>query len=175
MIKNIKVLFLTLFLFFLNSYSFAENKISFIDVNYIFINSDAGKKINNQIKEKNKKINNEISNFQKKIEEEKNKLNNQKNVLSKEDFIKQARALEVKVKEYNIAISKNKNELNLFKNKTKNEFYIQLTKVVHDYAIKNSIEIILKKKNIFIGKKDFDISKDILNLFNKEVKVIKIK
>ena len=60
MIKIVKILFITLFLLSFGSFSFAENKISFIDVNYIFINSDAGKKINKEIKKKNEKINNEL-------------------------------------------------------------------------------------------------------------------
>ena len=34
--------------------------------------------------------------------------------------------------------------------------------------------MILKKKDIFIGKKELDITQDVMNLFNKEVKVIKI-
>ena len=35
--------------------------------------------------------------------------------------------------------------------------------------------MILKKEDILIGKKNLDITKDILDLFNKEVKAIKIK
>ena len=175
MLKNIKVLFLTLCLLFFNTYLSAENKISFIDVNYIFINSDAGKKINNKIKTKSKKINDELLNYQKKIEEEKLKLNNQKNILSKEEFQKQAKGLEKKVKEYNGALTKDNGELKKYTNKAQNEFYLQLSTIVQEYAVNNSIEIVLKKKNILIGKKNLDITKDIMNLFNKKVKVIKIK
>jgi|TARA_Y100000389_G_C17369628_1_gene468272 outer membrane protein len=174
MIKIVKILFITLFLLSFGSYSFAENKISFIDVNYIFINSDAGKKVNKEIKKKNEKINNELSSYKKKIEDEKKKLVNQKNVLSKEELQKQTRDLEKKVKEYNGILSKNNKELNRFTNKAKSEFFIQLSIVTQKFAIDNSIEMILKKKDIFIGKKELDITQDVMNLFNKEVKVIKI-
>ena len=173
--KNINIFFLALCLLFFNSYSLAESKISFIDVNYIFINSEAGKKVNKQIDEKNKKINNKVLNYKKKIEEEKKRLVNQKNVLSKEELQKQTRDLEKKVKEYNGTLSKNKGELNRYSNKAKNEFFIQLTKVTQEYAAKNSISVIIKKKNIFIGKKELDITQNVMNSFNKEVKVIKIK
>ena len=174
MFKNIKFVLLTLCFLFVNSYLLAESKLSFIDVNYIYNNSNAGKKINNQIKEKTKKINDELSNYQKKIEEEKIKLNNQKNILSKDEFVKQARELEKKVKEFNVKLSKNKNELKIHVNKAKNEFYLKLTKIVQDYAVSNSIEMILKKEDILMGKKNLDITKDIMNLFNKEVKIIKV-
>ena len=41
----------------------ANEKIVFIDINYIFNNSDAGKKLQNEILEKNDQINNEINKF----------------------------------------------------------------------------------------------------------------
>ena len=38
----------------------------------------------------------------------------------------------------------------------------------------NSINVIIDKKNIFIAKSEHDITKDILELINKEVKNIKL-
>ena len=35
---------------------------------------------------------------------------------------------------------------------------------------KNSIDIVIDKKNIFIAKTDKDITKDILEIINKEIK-----
>ena len=55
------------------------------------------------------------------------------------------------------------------------QFYINLTKIMQDYALSNSVEMILKKEDILIGKNNLDITKEIMNLFNKNVKVIKIK
>ena len=133
MIKNIKI-FLFIFLFLFQSpISFADNKISFIDVNLIFINSDAGKKINDQIKDQREKINEEFLTYKKIIEEEQTKLSNQKNILSNEELRNKALDLEKKAKEYNAIISKN-NELNVFKDKVTREFYINLTKIMQDYA-----------------------------------------
>ena len=42
------------------------------------------------------------------------------------------------------------------------------------YAKENSISIILKKENILIGKTNLDISQNILDIFNKNVKTIKV-
>ena len=46
---------------------------------------------------------------------------------------------------------------------------------MQDYALSNSVEMILKKEDILIGKNNLDITKEIMNLFNKNVKDIKIK
>ena len=46
-------LFLSIiFLFFQTIFVSAQDKIAFIDLNYIFLNSEAGKNINLQIKDK---------------------------------------------------------------------------------------------------------------------------
>ena len=67
--KEYKNLFIYIFFLFQSPISFADNKISFIDVNLIFMNSDAGKKINDQIKDKREKINEEFLTYKKIIEE----------------------------------------------------------------------------------------------------------
>ena len=56
------------FVFFLlySNNSFSSEKIVFIDINYIFVNSIAGKDLNNEIKSKNEKLNYEIDEFKKK-------------------------------------------------------------------------------------------------------------
>ncbi len=44
--------------------------------------------------------------------------------------------------------------------------------IIKDYASKNSINLVLKKENIIIGKDNFDISIDILELVNNKIKSI---
>ena len=44
--------------------------------------------------------------------------------------------------------------------------------ILEEYAKSNSIDIILKKDNVLIGKTNLDISQNILELYNKKVKKI---
>ena len=62
--------FFTFFLIFSTQLN-ASEKIVFIDINFIFNNSDAGKDLKNKISEKNDKINNEINKFKIDIENKK--------------------------------------------------------------------------------------------------------
>ena len=48
-----------------------------------------------------------------------------------------------------------------------------LNRILGKYADENSISLIIQKKNIVIGKSKMDITKQILEIFNKEVKEIK--
>ena len=51
----------------------AQDGIAFIDLNYLFNNSLAGKKINEQIQKKTKTLNSEVKTFREKISKEKEK------------------------------------------------------------------------------------------------------
>ena len=174
MINKFLTFILVLFFYF-NQYSYAENKILFIDVEFIYLNSIAGKEINKKIQSDTKKINDELLSLQNEIQKDKDKIMSQKNVLSQEELQKKTIDLEKKAKSYNDRMSKKNNELNIYGNKAKVEFYNQLTKIVAEYAAKNSIEMIVKKENILIGKTNLDATKDILDIFNKNIKTIKIK
>ena len=62
----------------ITNYSYANNSIYFIDLDYIYKNSIAGKKINEQIKKEIKKINDQLQTFKKEIDNKRTKLVNQK-------------------------------------------------------------------------------------------------
>tara|TARA_S200000501_G_C20516289_1_gene609239 strand:+ start:149 stop:673 length:525 start_codon:yes stop_codon:yes gene_type:complete len=171
--RILSIIFFLTFFSLINAYS--QEKLLFIDINYIFSNSEAGKKINKEIQNKNKKINSEFSEFQKKIDSEKETLLTQKNVLSDEEYKKKLSKLEKNLNEYNSIINKKNKDLNNFKTKVRLEFSNNLNKILQDYSKKNSISMILKKENVLIGKTNLDATKDILDLFNKNIKKISVK
>ena len=96
MLKKINFFLIIIFSFFVNTYSFSENNILFIDIEHIYFNSNAGKIVNKKIQSETKKINDEFSGYNKKIQEEKDKLVNQKNILSQEEL--QKKSIELKKK-----------------------------------------------------------------------------
>ena len=174
MIKKIPtIIFFLNFFFTSNIYS--QEKLAFIDINYIFNNSDAGKKINKVINEKNKKINNEFNEYQKKFDSEKKTLLTQKNVLSEEEYKKKFVKLEKNLNEYNSIINKKNLDLNNFKTKVRVEFSKNLNNILEDYSKKNSISMILKKENILIGKTNLDVTQEVLDIFNDNIKKISVK
>ena len=173
---NKKILTIIFFLnFFVTSNIYSQEKLVFIDINYIFNNSDAGKKINKVINEKSKKIINEFNEYQKKIDTKKKTLLTQKNVLSEEEYKKKFVKLEKNLNEYNSIINKKNLDLNNFKTKVRVEFSQNLNKILEDYSKKNSISMILKKENILIGKTNLDVTQEVLDLFNDNIKKISVK
>ncbi len=164
-----------IFIFITNNNVIAQDNLVFIDVNYIFNNSLAGKKVNDDIKNLSKKINSDLKKFQKKINSEKENILKQKNVLSEEEFKKKIADLDKKVKNYNSELNKENNELINLKKKARIEFSNQLKQILQNFAKKNSINMILTKENILIGRTELDVTNDILDLYNKNFKKIVVK
>ena len=172
--RNIIFFFLIFFVFTSNNTTLAEINISFVDVDYIYSNSKIGKKIDNKLKSEKQKINDKLTSYQKNIKDEKEKLINQKKIISEEKFKNQAIDLEKQIKKYNKLISDNNNSFIKYKAEIKSLFLKKLMNIVREYAEVNSIQLILNKKDIIIGQNAMDISNDILKLVNKKMNDIKL-
>ena len=175
MLKKTHKIIFYIFIFAFTTNAFSQDKIAFIDLNFILNNSSAGKKINKELKTKTEKIASEFKDIQNKIEKEKKKISAQKNVISKEEYNKMIIDLENDIKKYNSSIQKKQNNLAKYKNQVRSEFSNQLKTVLEEYSKENSISMILRKENLLIGKNTLDVTNDILNLFNKNVKTIKVQ
>jgi len=172
--RNIIFFFLIFFVFTSNNTTLAEINISFVDVDYIYSNSKIGKKIDNKLKSEKQKINDKLTSYQKNIKDEKEKLINQKKIISEEKFKNQAIDLEKQIKKYNKLISDNNNSFIKYKAEIKSLFLKKLMNIVREYAEVNSIQLVLNKKDIIIGQNAMDISNDILKLVNKKMNDIKL-
>ena len=118
-----------------------------------------------------------ISKFKKKEKEifdKEKKLVSQKNVLSKEDFESKIKDLRSDISNYQRERNKTSNDIAKLRIKASTKLINKLTPILEDYSKKNSIRIIVQKKNIVMGKKEDDITKDILELVNQKVKNIKL-
>tara|TARA_Y100000741_G_scaffold228534_1_gene174574 strand:+ start:283 stop:786 length:504 start_codon:yes stop_codon:yes gene_type:complete len=164
-----KKTFVTLFIFFFfyNTHVFSQVSIAFIDVNYIYANSKTGKKIIKEIDNKQSKINKDFKDYQNKLNKERDDLLSKKNVLEQNEFKKKISELENKLIKYQQEISKKNKDLLNFRNKSKNDFATSLRSTLEKYAKDNKISLILRKEQLLLGESGLDITKEILELFNK--------
>ena len=171
-----KILISILFFIFLiiPSYSYSSEKIVYLDVEKIMQESLAGKSIIAQLK---KKRESSISKFKKKekdIFDKEKKLIAQKNVLSKDEFESKIKELRNEISNYQKERNKTSNDIAKLRIKASTRLISKLTPILEEYAKKNSIRIIIQKKQIVMGTKEDDITKDILELFNQKIKNIKL-
>ena len=153
----------------------ANQKIVFIDVELILTKSISGEYMNSNI---NKIQNEKIKEFKKKRENFQNedkKLLGKKNILEKSKFEEQVINLRNKIIDFNKEKKIFSNNLNKKKLNGTNQILNTLNLILTDYATKNSISLILQKKNILLGENSIDITQDILKLLDNKIKKINLK
>ena len=161
-------------LIFLSSYA-EEQKIVYLNVDMIMQQSIAGKSIKNQLEKLHKK---NLEKFKKNDEILKNKEKKiiaQKNILNQEDFQKEIRSLRTEIINFQKEQVKARDDINKLRIGATNKLISKLSPILEEYAKKNSISLILQKKNIVMGKKEIEITNEILEITNKEIKDIKLK
>ncbi len=159
------LIFILLNILTLNS----KAEIVYIDINFILNSSDVGKNLNiylQTIKNKNslkyEKIENDLVNKEK-------SLIAQQNILDKEQFQKKLQKLTSEVQKYRSDKKVSLEELNNIKiNKTK-EILLALNPIITKYVDENSISIVIPKKNIVVGRKNLDITNQIIKLLNNNI------
>tara|TARA_B100001123_G_C15330536_1_gene1031072 strand:- start:2551 stop:3072 length:522 start_codon:yes stop_codon:yes gene_type:complete len=167
------IIILITFFFITNVYS--ENKIAYIDLKKVFSESLVGKSINNQIKivENNKKI--EFEEKEKKIKSDEGNLLSKQNILSKDELDKLINDLKIRVNKY----QNDRNEFNKKLSKQQvlytNKILTILKPILSEYVKENKISLLLNKNIVVVGKKDLDITENIVQLLNKQIKDLEFK
>ena len=169
-----KYYFLFFFLFFYTN-SFAEEKIVYLDINFLLIESDAGKYINSELKKINDKNINEFKKIENEIKNEEDKLLKQKNILKDEEFNNKLNLLKEKYKSYQELKNTKNNNLKALRDNAANQILKIINEILAEYSTKNKISLIMEKKNIIIGKTELDITKNILILLNAKIKKVELK
>ena len=162
--------FCLLFIFFNFSYSVADTKIAYIDLDNIFQKSNHGKKIISKLNEINNKNISNIKVKENEIIELDKEVKIKKNLITQNDLNLMISDLNNKVSDlkiYRDNLIKNYEES---KNNEIKEFFTRINPILQDYMRKNSIDFILDKKNIFIATKNNDITDIILELINNNIK-----
>ena len=167
------ILLISIFSFICNQKSFAEDLIIvFVDMDKIIATSNAGKKIQSSMDKFAKKENQKFDSIESNLKKKEQEILKQKNILSKEELDKKIKSFQSELlKLRNDKIDFNKRLVKMNKEST-NRMVNQINKILTQYAFDNSVSLIIQKKNIIIGKKELDITPQVLKEFNSKVKSI---
>ena len=148
--------------FLINTSVNANTKIVFIDIDYLINNSLIGKSTLSKLDKINSKNIEILNDKEKKLRIIEEEIKTKKNVISEAEFKKEIEDFKKNVNTFNL---EKKNLSEDFKKIQKNELNELLEKfnsIINEYISKNSIDIVLNKKNLYMGKLSSDITKDIL-------------
>ena len=154
----------------LSSISFnSKAEIAFIDINFILNSSEVGKNLNTYIENIKNKNSLKYEKIETELVQKEQSLIAQQNILDKDEFQKKLKTLTSEVQEYRSNRKISLEELNNIKiNKTK-EILSALNPIITKYVETNSISIVIPKKNIVVGRKNLDITNQVIKLLNKNI------
>ena len=166
--------FFTFLLIFFGTTNLYADLPHYIDFKFILNESNAGKKAQDHLKNKfNKGIEN-IDKKKKSLQEEERKIIDQKKLIKPEEYKEKVNKLRTKVQ----SLQKERNQLlesvSKQRNKAKSELLKALNPIISNYMKEKKIRMVIDKKNLLLADDALDITKDIINLLNKNLKTIKL-
>ena len=171
--KLFKLIIFFFILLLFNISKINAEQIVYINMEKIMKQSKAGKHIIDKISKSNEKNINKFKKIEEDLKKQEQDLISKKNVISQNEFQTKLDNLKKKISEYR---SKRQN---IIQESTKKrvqasaEFSQKIKPILGDYAAKNNISIIVQKKNIIMGKKELDITDDVLKIVDEKITKIK--
>ncbi len=158
-------------LFFIFSQSaYANDKIAYLDIDFVLTNSDKGKSIIKILEEKNKNNIIKLKEKEKILEQLEKDIEKKKNILSKDELNIQVDNLKKNIINFRNEKEKLVNDFNNLKKKEISRLMNLINPIITEYVKEKSISVVLDKKNVLIGKKNYDITNNILELVNIKLK-----
>ena len=171
-----KILFvITLIFFSLINTLKANNGIVFVDMDSVISISKPGSNILKQLKNLKDENLRYFEKNEKSLKTKEEKIIKQKNILSTEDFQSKVNELKLEIKKYNEDRNNKIKKYNEIKSNNTKKLIGLIDPILINYSKNQSISMILQKKNLIVGKSEFDITEEIIELVNKDIKEFKIK
>jgi len=167
--------FILIFLFLSTSFLKAENKVSYIDIDYVLTNTVAGKELLNTLKKEEELKINEFKSNDNDFKDKKKKILTKTNLISKEELDKELNLLQVQFEKYNKEKIKEVDDLKIKRNRNIVNFLNLINPIIEKYMADNSIYMLIDKKNVFIANKNYDITNNLIELINNKIKTIDVK
>jgi len=166
--KIIQIFILIILCSFSNSY--AASNIVFLNIEYAVNNSNIGKKLLSDLKKIQAEEINKLKIIEDDLKKKDNEINKVKNIISKDELENKIKSLKKEINEYNIKKDEIEINFNNNKNKRQDDLIKQINPLIIKYMNDNSIDLIISKQIVYLGKSELDITNDILKLINESFK-----
>ncbi len=146
----------------------------FLDFQFILGQSSAGKKANQLLKNELEKGIKSLKDRENKLQKEEKEIIQQKKILSADEYKKKINNLRSKVSNLQKDRQTILNKIAEKRNKARSTLLKSLNPIVKEYMVQKNIKIVLDKKNVLLANDELDITKDIMQQLNKNLKTINL-
>lgn len=163
-------LILIFFLFHNHAISNENLNLVIIDLDYVFKNSNVGKKISETSISKKEALIKEKNKIEAKLEKQKNDIMSKKNVLDKKEFEEKVISHQKEIKDYQIKMNNDLKKVNDEFIKKNIEFKKKVDQLLIKYSKENNIDLIVSKNSVVLSNTKIDMTKQILEIVNNKIK-----
>ena len=163
--------YLLIIFFFTHCFSALSNdKLAYVDLDFIFANTNLGKKIILELKKENQKNIDNLKKDELKLAKLEKDLITKKNILSKEEFDKKFSEINLNISSFRKEKKKIIQDFEIKKKKEISSFFKRINPILIEYMKKNSLDLILDKKSLIIAKNELDITIKIKEIIDNQIK-----
>ena len=163
----LKIIYIFLFILLSFENVHANTNIKFIDIEFLIQNSVEGQKLIKELDKKKKYKLNLLKKKEDSLRSKEKELQKKKNIITKDEFNKEVSELRNDIDLFNKERNKINDEFNQDRLKKLSILIDEFNKIINNYIDNNSIDIVIDKKNLYMGKKSSDITSEILSKLNK--------
>jgi Skp family chaperone for outer membrane proteins len=165
------LIFLSLSINFLK----ADDKVFYVDIDYVLTNTVSGKQLLKTLKKEEELKINKFKLNDDNFKNEEKKILSKRNLISEDEINKELRLLKVQFQKYRKEKIKEVDEFKIKRNRNITNFLNLINPLIEKYMADNSIYMLIDKKNVFIAKKEYDITNILIELIDNQIKNIEIK
>ena len=152
------------------SFANSNDKIAFFDLDLVIKKSNIGIKTLKKINKLNNENIQKLKINENELKKQESEIKKKENILSSEELKKEISLLQNNLNKFR----KDKDTMVSNFNKNKNieleNLFKLINPIIQNFMEKNSINILIERKNVFLGKINSDITSDLINLINKKIK-----
>ena len=173
--KYLVKFFVFTFFFLIYTHASAEQKIAYLDMQFVLNNSKAGKGAQDFLQKSFKENQKKFSDEENALKKKENDLLAQKTILTKEEYQKKSDDLRKKVIDYQSQRRTALEKITSQRAKAREKLLEKLDPIMKTYIKENDISLIIDRKNVLIGNINLDITNIIVEKLNKEFPSLSIK
>jgi len=160
--------FIIIFITLIPEITLSDDKIAFINLDNVVKKSNLGKNIIIYLETIDKKNIEFLKKNENILKEDEKKIKKKINIISKEELDKELNLLKEKLNDLNFKKNEMVKNYQKEKNSQLNDFFKKINPIIQKYMDDQSINVLLDKKNIYIGKSTSDITENIIKLINEK-------
>ena len=149
--------------------SYSEQKLKFVNIDLIIKETKIGSQMLDKINKLDQTNINRLNSFEAELKKLEKDIKLKKNILSDLQFEKEVNDLKIKIADYNKKKDLMVRKLNETKKKELQVFFEKINPIVQNYMNINSIEMLFNSKNIFMGNKNSDLTKQLIDEINNKI------